>query len=313
MSTEAEGGTVARTGLDLTEIATRLSKAPTIDELPRIIDMSAALPPNPPEAIQTQFVGLSYLDAFNEAGTFVTIVDAWAAKHRQVSLSGTKRVVDFGSGWGRITRMLLTQLPPTAIHALDVDPQMTALVNTTLPGVNTMTVNPMPPTVFGEASVEMALAFSVFSHLAPQAHDAWAAEFGRIVEPGGMVCFTVLDEVFLSQVGAAETAVAKGRADAFSAGLAGLFDDIRATTAAYRKGVPAYAGSGGGGVRTGDYYGWAAIPKSHVTRVWGEAGFEVVEWVRSGVLFPQAMVGMVRRDGSSTSRVRGLASRFGKR
>ena len=65
--------------------------------------------------------------------------------------------------------------------------------------------------------------------------------------------------------------------------------------AAYHRGEAAYAGTGGGGVRTGDYYGWAAMPPPFMARTWGSAGFEIVEWVPSGVLFPQAMVGLRRQ------------------
>ena len=123
------------------------------------------------------------------------------------------RILDFGSGWGRITRTLLTKVPATKIHAIDVDEQMTALLNTTLPGVNALTIAPEPPTVLGEASIDAAVAFSVFSHLSGPAHEAWAAEFGRIVAPGGVVAITVLDAAFFGQIAGAQAAVAAGEAD----------------------------------------------------------------------------------------------------
>jgi hypothetical protein len=298
--------------IDLTGIAARLAEAPTMSELPAIVDVEKSLPQNPPEAIQTQFVGLSYHAAFGEAASFVSIADQWHRRHTGAGLSSLSRCIDFGSGWGRITRMLLTQMEPTSIYALDVDSQMTALINTTLPGVNAITVPSAPPIPFADSSMNSALAFSVFSHLAPQIHDAWAAEFARMIEPGGMVFFTVLDEVFLQQVANAKKAVASGKADDFAKGMAELFDDVDATIAGFKRGEPTYAGIGGGGVRTGDFYGWAALPKSYVGRVWNAVGFDIVEWVPSGVLFPQAMVGLVRR-GSNRPPVRtGLFGRLGK-
>jgi hypothetical protein len=188
-------------------------------------------------------------------------------------------------------------VPPTSIYAVDVDPQMTALLNTTLPGVNAMTVTPMPPTVLADASVDSAVAFSVFSHLAPHAHEAWAAEFGRITAPGGMVFITLMDATFLAQIREAKEQVAAGTAVPFHDGMAPLFDDIDATEAAFNAGEAVYSPAGGGGVRTEDFYGWAAMPAPYIERVWGAAGFEVVEWVQSGVIFGQAMVGLVRRPG----------------
>ena len=68
-------------------------------------------------------------------------------------------MIDFGSGWGRITRTLLTKTPATNLYALDVDDRMTALLNTTLPGVNAMTVNPMPPTPLATGAFDGVVAF----------------------------------------------------------------------------------------------------------------------------------------------------------
>ena len=73
------------------------------------------------------------------------------------------------------------------------------------------------------------------------------------------------------------------------------FPDLEVARAAYEAGDAAYAGVGGGGVRTSDYYGWAAIPPEFIQRAWGDAGLDVVEWVPSGTLFRQAMVGLLKR------------------
>jgi hypothetical protein len=173
---------------------------------------------------------------------------------------------------------------------------MTALVGSTLPGLNVMTVDSLPPTVFRDGFADAALAFSVFSHLSPEAHEAWAQEFGRLIAPKGMVFITLLDSVFFDQVQATKDAVAAGSTDAFTLSLSQCFPDLGETRRRYAAGEPAYAGLGGGGVLTGDYYGWAAVPPEYVKRVWGEAGFDVVEWVASGKLFQQAMVGLVRRS-----------------
>ena len=286
-------------GFDAAGLVDKLAAAPTLPELPALIDLSVAMPPNPPEEIQTQFVGRSYADAYSEAASFARIVDEWLTKHHGAGLNALSRVLDFGCGWGRITRMLLAHLQPTAIHAADVDPQMTALVNSTLPGVNALTVGTMPPTVLADGSIDAAVAFSVFSHLAPHAHEAWAREFGRIIAPGGMAFITLMDASLLSQVREARQLVAAGTAEPFHHGMAPLFDDIDAAEAAFNGGQVVYAPSGGGGVRTSDFYGWTAAPPPYVSRVWGSAGLDVVEWVPSGVIFGQAMVGLTRRGGAA--------------
>ncbi|MGI8666710.1 MAG: class I SAM-dependent methyltransferase [Jatrophihabitans sp.] len=278
------------------------AKADSMHALPEVIDVSAVTPDNPPEEIQMKFVGLSYENAYAEAETFVTVSDQFAAKHGRGDFASMNRILDFGSGWGRITRTLLTKVPAPKIHAIDVDGQMTALLNTTLPGVNALTISPEPPTVLGDGALDAGVAFSVFSHLSGPAHEAWAGEFGRIIAPGGVVAITVLDAAFFGQIAGAQAAVQAGQADPFAESLATTFADLAAAQAGYKNGEIQYASSGGGEMRTGDYYGWAAAPTQYVERVWGAAGFRIVEWVPSGVLFPQALVFMVRGQGGPMRR-----------
>ena len=265
-------------------------------EMPSVVDVLTAPPLNPPTSTQIAFVGSQQLEAFAEAASFVRVADQWSIRHRQRGLQAGSHIVDFGSGWGRITRFLLAYVPPTAVYALDVDVQMTALVGSTLPGVNTLTVEPLPPTVLRNQMADAAVAFSVFSHLSPAAHTAWALEFGRIISPGGMAFVTLLDSAFFDQLARATVAVAEGDTTTFSSALATLFPNLEDARARFDRGEPVYAGSGGGGVRTGDYYGWAAIPVEFTRRVWDAAGFDIVEWVPSGVLFEQAMVAFRRRN-----------------
>jgi hypothetical protein len=272
------------------------ARAETLERLPQVVDVRREAPPNPPEIVQAQFVGASYVTAYAEAASFVRVADEWSNKQRGRGLASSGHVIDFGSGWGRISRMLLAHVAPDKLYAVDVDLEMTALVNTTLPGVNALTVQPFPPTVLRDGMADAMLAFSVFSHLSPDAHEAWAAEFGRIVAPSGMVFLTLLDQVFFDQVRGAKDAVEAGSADSFAQSLATCFADLDGARKGYAAGQPAYAGTGGGGVRTGDYYGWAAIPEGFIKRVWGQAGFDIVKWVPSGTLFQQAMVGLVRRE-----------------
>jgi hypothetical protein len=277
------------------------AQAPSLDTLPAIVDVGSTVPVNPPEHIQVKFVGRSYEDAYAEAESFVTVADQFAAKHGKGEFAKLSRIIDFGSGWGRITRTLLTTVAPSSIYALDVDGEMTALINTTLPGVNAITISPQPPTVLGDASIDAALAFSVFSHLSGPAHEAWAEDLGRVVAPGGVVAITVLDAAFFAAVDGAQAAVRAGAPDDFAKDLATTFPDLALARAGYEAGEIQYAGSGGGEVRTGDYYGWAVAPSAYVDRVWGSAGFRIVEWIPSGTLFPQALVFMVRGDGAAPS------------
>ena len=259
MSSDAGSGP-AELDPDLDRLIHALAGAEIMAVVPDVVDVLHVPPRNPPESVQDAFVGAHHVEAFAEAASFVRVADQWSNRHRGRSLANASRVVDFGSGWGRISRFLLAHVAPSALYAIDVDVRMTALVNTTLPGVNAMTVAPLPPTVLRDEMAEAILAFSVFSHLSPEAHAAWAQEFARILEPGGMAFVTLLDAAFFDQLARSRAARAAGDTSPFTTAMADLFPDLDAARAAFDRGAPAYAGSGGGGVRTGDYYGWAATP-----------------------------------------------------
>jgi len=298
--------------MQTSELVTRLSSGAPLGDPPVVIDVTQTTPPNPPEELQVQFVGLSFEKAYSEAETFVTAV---ADALRECGHPGlaTSKVLDFGSGWGRISRVLLTQVAPERLFAADVDAQMTALVNVSLPGINAMTVPPAGPTVLDTGSMDVVTAFSVFSHLSSDAHKTWAKEFGRVVRPGGVAAITVLGEEFIDVIANAKAAVASGEADDFSKTMAPVFPDIEATRAGFHANEIQFGATGGGGVRTSDYYGWAATSRAAVEKNWGAAGFDVVAWRPSGELFPQHLVILVKRgDGSAPSVVKRARSVGGK-
>lgn len=277
-------------------LITQLSDAETLSELPAIVDIAQRTPPNPPARIQEQFVGHSYEAAYSEAFSFMNVVAEWSTESGLGALPTLDRILDFGSGWGRITRVLLTrQVHPRKILAADVDQEMTALVNVTLPGITALTVDPMPPTFLNDATLDLVTAYSVFSHLSPEAHAAWADEFGRLVADGGLVVLTVLDNAFFEQVQGSIGAAAAGDDNAVANSLAGAFPDLAAAITEFDEGGIVFSGTGGGGVRTADFYGWAAASKPYIKQTWGTAGFDIVQWVPSGILFQQAAVALRRR------------------
>ncbi|MFD2090357.1 class I SAM-dependent methyltransferase [Blastococcus deserti] len=279
----------------------RLASGAPLGDPPAVVDVHGSAPPNPPEQLQVQFVGLSFEEAYAEAEAFVTAVAEELRACGHPGLRGS-RVLDFGCGWGRISRLLLSEVPPQQLFAVDVDGEMTALVNVSLPGINAMTVPVTPPTVLRDASMDVVVAFSVFSHLSRAAHEAWARELARVVRPGGIVAITVLGEEFIDLVEGAQQLVRRGAADDFAASMATVFADVPAARAGFRADRLQFGATGGGGVRTEDYYGWAAVPRRFVERVWGDNGMEVVRWRPSGELFSQGLVVLVRSGDDAAAR-----------
>ncbi|HSX61397.1 MAG TPA: class I SAM-dependent methyltransferase [Tahibacter sp.] len=172
------------------------------------------------------------------------------------------RVLDFGSGWGRITRFFLREARLANIAGLDVDPQFVTLSNQLFGEEIFHTCAPLPPSLFAAESFDLVTAFSVFSHLSETACRLWVDEFARILKPGGLFAFTTRNEWFLdfcSQV-PADTPIGHMRV------LRTLFADWEDVRRRFRAGEFVHTATGGGGVRDSSYYGESFIPRSYIER-----------------------------------------------
>jgi hypothetical protein len=271
---------------DFDRLIDSLTRAPTLGETPSVVSVLDTPPVNPPMSIQERFTGATGKATYREAAKFVGAARGWSERYAGAGFE--QPVLDFGAGWGRITRFLLAHLPATSVYALDVDPAMTALTQVTLPGVQSLTVPPYPPAILRDGAAGTITAFSVFSHLSAAAHEAWSAEFARLLRRDGFAFITVLDQGFLKQL-RDDTAVTLGHR------LSDEFGDIAEAEAQFKRGELVYAASGGGGVLAPDFYGWAVAPRPYVEATWGRVGLDVIEWVPAGALFGQAMVGLRKR------------------
>jgi SAM-dependent methyltransferase len=261
------------------------TNAETLKVTPKVVDIDKAMPSNPPADLQQKFVGATYRDSYLEAQAFVNE----ALEHWPSGSKPGQAVLDFGSGWGRIVRMLLRDFAPVQLWASDVDSEMTALVQQTLPGVNAVTNPTLPPTAFRTGAFDVVTAFSVFSHLSERAHREWAQEFGRVVRKGGKAYITVLDDAFFHVVAGAQAALAAGDESGFVSSISRVLKDPLLSQKEYGAGKFIYGSSGADGVRDEEFYGWAAAPRSWMQKVWGRAGFTIESWAPTGRFFQQAM------------------------
>jgi SAM-dependent methyltransferase len=98
------------------------------------------------------------------------------------------RVLDFGSGCGRVVRHLSDAGPE--VYGCDANPHAVAWCNVHLPfgrfSVNSLT----PPLPYPDGYFGQVFAFSVFTHLSVELQVAWIAELRRILSPGGFLLLT---------------------------------------------------------------------------------------------------------------------------
>jgi len=154
------------------------------------------LPAFPPEALQVATTGRYGESAIEQAANFYEDAINGVATCRS-AIGPDWKVLDFGSGWGRITRLALRDFKLSNIRGIDVDESLVSLSNNLFGTPIFSTCKSFPPTDIPSDSVHLVLAYSVFSHLSEEAAQAWLIEFGRLLKPGQFLAFTTRDESFL--------------------------------------------------------------------------------------------------------------------
>lgn len=233
-----------------------------------------ALPDFPPEELQRNTTGLSSEAALRQAHAFYSDVVNAAAK-AGFDLGPNTRALDFGFGWGRISRVFMERLRLANIHGLDVDSSFTDITRALFNSTNFNTCSAFPPTALAAGEFDLVYAYSVFSHLSESACQAWMQEFARVLRPGGLVAFTTRHESFFDYCQWASTQPDDG---SYTAALGKLFSDLGPARQAYRDGQLVFASSSGvdgGGPRNSSFYGETWIPEAYARTKFG-GSFEFV-------------------------------------
>jgi 2-polyprenyl-3-methyl-5-hydroxy-6-metoxy-1,4-benzoquinol methylase len=245
------------------------------------------LPGFPEDSLQTGTVGSSNEPALREGFNFYRTVKGLCATHGR-PLSADTRLLDFGTGWGRYSRIFMKEIAPDNITGVDVDPDLIQVCRSTFPYCNFELVPAFPPTELPAGHFDLVVAYSVFSHLSEAAATAWIEEFARILTPGGMIAITTQSRRFLAYC---DNIRRTGEiTHPWHLKLAESFVDLDASQAAYDRGEFLFSATGGGDARPSTFYGEALVPPAFVKRVWSRF-LEPVTYIDDGRL-PQALIVM---------------------
>ena len=244
------------------------------------------LPRFPSDELQRQFVGSVGEPTLREAFNFYRVIKSYASRLGR-PLTHDSRILDFGCGWGRISRFFLKEVWADNLYGIDVDPLVIEICQTTFKYGNFTVVEPCPPTQFNSGSIDLIYAFSVFSHLAEWIHIKWVEEFSRILKPGGLLIVTTQGGSLL------EFCRALRGQDSYDnpylESLARCFVDTKAALADYNAGKFLYSPTGGGNARPSSFYGEAIIPQAYIEREWTK--FLVFrDFIDDRGFLPQALV-----------------------
>ena len=240
------------------------------------------MPRFPHGDIQRAYVGSADEQALYKARNFHDYVTQWSAA-LGLPLRSDTNVLDFGCGWGRVSRFFWHEVASDHIHGVDVDFDAVAVCrNLGVPGKYAL-VRPDGALPFADRSMDLAYAVSVFTHLALPSADHWMKELARVVRPGGVLAVTVESRKFLEQIPSIDPATTSLRGQLM---------------ARYREAVPGLLERFDNGefvlLGNGDPPGEvtqtiAAIPESFFRSRWG-ADFEVRAYVEAHEHLGQALV-----------------------
>ncbi len=260
------------------ELQHRSVDAPVIDGM--------RMPLFPPAALQEVFVGASGRAALDEAAAFYRAVKAGAAT-AGVPLRRDSAVLDFGCGWGRITRFFLRDVDAAGLVGCDVLPGMVDMCRRLDLRARFVVTPPAPPSDLATGSFDVIYAYSVLTHMSEELHLACIAEFRRLLRPGGVLVASVLSRRFIGMC--EELRRGPAQESAMYQALVRSFADTAQTYADFDADRFSFAGTGGGTELPPECFGLAVFSEGYVRRAWAPH-LEVIGFSDDPAVLQQAVV-----------------------
>jgi SAM-dependent methyltransferase len=232
------------------------------------------LPALPPEYFQMAVASLTGDETLRSAFAiyrfFRTLIEQF---HKPVA--DCEAILDFGCGWGRITRFFLKDIEAEKLWGVDQWKELVELGNQTRTGCHFLHVNQNPPAPLSNEMFDVVFAYSVFSHIDENEHKRWLAEFKRILKPDGLLILTTWQREhipFLEQIGGQQVTAWD---DHYNSAVARHFPGTQKALADYDAGKYFHIDLG---YPTYPTYGETCIPKKYVYAEWTKL-FEVLDYI----------------------------------
>ena len=157
------------------------------DAFPQIRSL---LPDVPEAALQQMWNGATGAQLAGQGAAFYRRLCERFERHGDRALAEA-RVLDFGCGWGRLTRMLARDVPPDRLFGCD--PAQDILDACRAAAVPALFARSefVPDRLPFDGPFDLAFAFSVFTHLSEHAHERCLRALHAALRPGGVLVVTV--------------------------------------------------------------------------------------------------------------------------
>jgi SAM-dependent methyltransferase len=110
------------------------------------------------------------------------------------------RLLDFGAGWGRISRLFMREFDSAHLFAYEPNQLFCTIARTLNPYVSFLRGGMLPSRSLPRDWFDVVVGYSVFSHLPESSASAWLAEIANSLRPGGWCVMTSWGRRFLDRL-----------------------------------------------------------------------------------------------------------------
>lgn len=124
----------------------------------------------------------------------LAIFEALSQALSQYELKTNPKILDYGCGWGRVTRLMATLSNDNNIYGVDVDSRLVSSANECAKSITFNEIESMGQLPFETDTFDVIFANSVFSHLSERSAIATLGELMRVLSPDGWLIVSVLEQ-----------------------------------------------------------------------------------------------------------------------
>ncbi len=225
------------------------------------------LPALPSDEIQIGFTGSSGLFNMRQAFSFYKYVCSVC----QISNIREPLILDFGGGWGRISRFFLRDTKPESIFIAETREYAIDCLRKYAAGCSIIHNQPRPPIPGLPGQLDLACAYSVFSHLSEEYFQAWVNYLLSVLRPGGYLVFTTRGQFFINHLEHLHSKTEKPH-EVLEEYVRRMLEELPSPEEIrrhYLNGEFQFYPIGGAGECTADFFGETFIPKRYIEQNFG--------------------------------------------
>jgi SAM-dependent methyltransferase len=159
-------------------------------------NIRSLLPAVPDASLQQLWNGASGARLASQSKSFYDKLRDRFGQHCDAPLADA-RVLDFGCGWGRLTRFLARDVAPGHLYGCDPVEQILEVCRNTGVPAKLARSEFLPKRLPFDESFDLAFSFSVFTHISEAAHESCLRTLHDALQPGGILVLTVRPPEYL--------------------------------------------------------------------------------------------------------------------